>query len=45
MTQCTRQSADALVQKSYLLTDDVSQVMQRAGNTWDLVVRDAGTQR
>jgi hypothetical protein len=35
----------ALVQKGYLLTDDVSRVMQRAGDTWDLVVRDAGTQR
>jgi hypothetical protein len=37
-------TADALVQKSYLLADDVSRVMQRAGDTWDLVVRDAGTQ-
>jgi hypothetical protein len=32
-----RQSADALVQKGYLLNDDVPRVMQRAGDTWDLV--------
>jgi len=43
--QRIRPSADALVQAGYLLADDVSRVMQRAGDTWDLVVRDAGTQR
>ncbi len=33
------------VQTGYVLADDVSRVMQPAGDTWDLVVRDAGTQR
>ncbi len=32
------------LQKGHLLADDVSRVMQRAGDTSDLVVRDAGTQ-
>ena len=40
-----RKSADGLVQKRYLLADDASRAMQCAGDTWDLVVRDAGTQR
>ena len=43
--QRIRQSADAPVQKGCLLADDLSRVMQRAGDTWDLVVRDVGTQR
>ena len=43
--QRIRPSADARLQTGYLLADDESRVMQRAGDTWDLVVRDAGTQR
>ena len=31
-----RQAADGLVQRRYLLADDVARVMQRAGDMWDL---------
>jgi len=36
-----RQAADDLVRRGYLLTDDVPRVMQRAGDTWDLVTHAA----
>ena len=32
-----RKAADALVKGGYLLSDDLPRVMQRAGDTWDLV--------
>jgi len=40
-----RRAADALVGQRYLLADDVSRVMQRAGDMWDLVTSSAATQR
>jgi hypothetical protein len=43
--QRVRASADALVRQGYLLSDDVPRVIQRAGDTWDLVVRAASSQQ
>jgi hypothetical protein len=33
-----RQAAGALVQRGYLLPDDVDRISQRASGMWDLVV-------
>jgi hypothetical protein len=37
--QKVKQAADGLVHHGYLLADDVPRVMQRAGDTWDLVTK------
>ena len=34
-----------LLRQGYLLSDDVTRVMQRAGDTWDLVVRTSHSQQ